>query len=236
MILLKTKLTLGSRKYFLPESHLLPMTACCTRRFRRYSTMCSRDYVPSLLQFTSIDKSLWITTYTYRSYCHPQLLLLLQDVLKYSSIFREFFTLTALQFLAAWIPLRIITRACRVSAHPQLFLCFTKVFKIIFELPKILWSLWLLKLLLACIMVNPITLVVLLTFLVIIIFESVDSICLRIHAIIFDPYKLLFRLSCHSFNWNWFSTNPIVVDCTLRLFNLSIPNQSIASDPLIWKS
>ena len=149
MISLKTKLTLGSRKYFLPESHLLPMTACCTRRFRRYSTMCSRDYVPSLLQFTSIDKSLWITNYTYRSYCHPQLLLLLQNVLKYSSVFREFFTLTALQFLAAWIPLRIITRACRVSAHPQLFLCFTKVFKIIFDLPKILWSLWLLKFLLA---------------------------------------------------------------------------------------
>ena len=141
MISLKTKLTLGYCKYFLLESHLLPMTACCTRRFRRYSTMCSRDYVPSLLQFTSIDKSLWITTYTYRSYCHPQLLLLLQDVLKYSSIFREFFTLTALQFLAAWIPLRIITRACRVSAHPQLFLCFTKVFKIIFDLLKILWSL-----------------------------------------------------------------------------------------------
>ena len=169
MISLKTKLTLGSRKYFLPESHLLPMTACCTRRFRRYSTMCSRDYVPSLLQFTSIDKSLWITTYTYRSYCHPQLLLLLQDVLKYSSVFREFFTLTALQFLAAWIPLRIITRACRVSAHPQLFLCFTKVFKLLFDLPKILWSLWLLKFLLACIMVNPISLVVLMTFLVIII-------------------------------------------------------------------
>ena len=67
-------------------------------------------------------------------------------------------------------------------------------------------------------------------------FESVDSICLRIPANIIDPYKLPFRLSCHSFNWNWFSTNPIVVDCTLRLFNLSIPNQSIASDPLIWKS
>ena len=128
------------------------------------------------------------------------------------------------------------SRACRVSAHPQLFLCFTKVFKIIFDLPKILWSLWLLKFLLACIMVNPISLVVLLTFLVIIIFESVDSICLRIHAIIFDPYKLLFRLSCHSFNWNWFPANPIVVDCTIRLFNLSIPNQSIASDPLSWNS
>ena len=61
------------------------------------------------------------------------------------------------------------SRTCRVSAHPQLFMCFTKVFKILFVLPKILWSLWLLKFLLACIMVNPISLVVLMTFLVIII-------------------------------------------------------------------
>ena len=67
-------------------------------------------------------------------------------------------------------------------------------------------------------------------------FESIDSICLRIPAIIIGPYKLPFRLSFHSFNWNWFSTNPIVFDCTLRLFNLSTPNQNIASDPLIWKS
>ena len=55
----------------------------------------------------------------------------------------------------------------RVSAHPQLFMCFTKVFEIIFDLPKILWGLWLLKFLLACIMDNPISLVVILTFLVI---------------------------------------------------------------------
>ena len=61
------------------------------------------------------------------------------------------------------------SRTCRVSAHPQLFMCFTKVFEIIFDLPKILWGLWLLKFLLACIMVNPISLVVLMTFLVIII-------------------------------------------------------------------
>ena len=56
-----------------------------------------------------------------------------------------------------------------VSAHPQLFMSFTKVFKILFDLPKILWSLWLLRFLFARIMVNPISLVVLMTFLVIII-------------------------------------------------------------------
>ena len=67
------------------------------------------------------------------------------------------------------------SRTCRVSAHPQLFMCFTKVFKIIFDLPKILWSLWLLKFLLACIMVNPISLVVLMTFLVIIILSPLTQ-------------------------------------------------------------
>ena len=53
MILLKTKLTLGSRKYFLPESPSLQMIACCTRRFRSYSTMFSRVFVPSHLRFPS---------------------------------------------------------------------------------------------------------------------------------------------------------------------------------------
>ena len=31
--------TLGSRDHFHPEGPLLPMIACCTRRFRRYSLM-----------------------------------------------------------------------------------------------------------------------------------------------------------------------------------------------------
>ena len=65
--------------------------------------------------------------------------------------------------------MRIIPRTYRVSAHPQLFRCFTKVFEILFDLLKILWSLWLLKFLLARIMVNPISLVILLASLVIII-------------------------------------------------------------------
>ena len=235
MILLKTKLTLGSRKYLLPGSHLLPMTACSTRRFRRYSTMCSRDYVPSLLQFTSIDKSLWITTYTYRSYCPPQLLLLLQDVLKYSSIFREFFTLTALQFLAAWIPLRIITRACRVSAHPQLFLCFTKVFKIIFDLPKILWSLWLLNFLFAFIMINPISIEILLTFLVIIILSLLTQYVAnaRNHQLI-----LLNYLSGSDVFQTWAGSRPNYLSSIVPLVYSIDPSliRTSVSDPLLWKS
>ena len=96
------------------------------------------------------------------------LILLLQDASNCSPLFREYFVPTALQFLATWIPL-IISRPYRVSAHPQLFMRFTKVFKILFDLPKILWSLWLLKFLLARIMVNPISLVILMAYLVIII-------------------------------------------------------------------
>ena len=53
MIFLKTKLTLGSRKYFLPESPSLQMIAWCTRRFRSYSTMFSRVFVTSHLRFPS---------------------------------------------------------------------------------------------------------------------------------------------------------------------------------------
>ena len=54
-------------------------------------------------------------------------------------------------------------------------LVFHKSLQITIDLPKILWSLWLLKFLLACIMVNPITLVVLLTFLVIIILSPLTQ-------------------------------------------------------------
>ena len=39
-------LTLGSRKYFLPESPLVRKITCFTRRFWRHSTMFSRDLVP----------------------------------------------------------------------------------------------------------------------------------------------------------------------------------------------
>ena len=50
----------------------------------RYSfeTLC-----PLLLQFPTIEISLWINTYTCRSYFHSQLLLLLQDASKYTPTF-----------------------------------------------------------------------------------------------------------------------------------------------------
>ena len=39
-------LTLGSRDHFHPESILLPMVDCCTRRFRSYSPILFWDFVP----------------------------------------------------------------------------------------------------------------------------------------------------------------------------------------------
>ena len=53
MILLKIELTLGSRKYFLPESPSLQMIAWWTRRFRSYSMRFSRVFVTSHLWFPS---------------------------------------------------------------------------------------------------------------------------------------------------------------------------------------
>ena len=130
------------------------MIACCTRRFRSYSPMFRRYFVPSLLQFPFIDKLLWITTYTRHSYNVSQLILLLQDTPKFSLSFRESFELTALLFFVTWIPLRIILALTEYPLIPSWFKYFTKVFKIPFDLPKILRSLLLLKFLLTCIMIN----------------------------------------------------------------------------------
>ena len=62
-------LPLGSRNYFLSESLLLQMIACCARRFRRYSRMFSRDTCAHrLCKFPTTVISLWITAYTCHSY------------------------------------------------------------------------------------------------------------------------------------------------------------------------
>ena len=88
------------------------------------------------------------------------LILLLQDALNCSPLFRESFELTALQFLALEIPLQIIPRTYRVSTHSQLFLCFAKEFEIIFDLSKILNSPLFLEFLHTCILVNSIGLAI----------------------------------------------------------------------------
>ena len=73
-----------------------------TRR-NSFETLC-----PLPLQFPTIEISLWINTYTWRSYFYSQLILLLQDTPKFSLLIREYLVPTVLQFLVTWIPLWII--------------------------------------------------------------------------------------------------------------------------------
>ena len=153
------------------------MIAGCTRRFRRYSPIFSRDLVPVAFAIPfhrniPMDK-----------YLHPSFLILFQVDLVHTrcpeplSVVPRILWAYCYTVLASWIPLRIIPCAYRVSALSKLFMCFTKVFEIPFDLPKILSILLLLKFLLACIVVNPISLVILLASFVKYHFESIDSIC-----------------------------------------------------------
>ena len=141
MILL-IRLTLGSRKNFLPESPFSRDDRLLHQKILKILFDVSpRPLCPSSLQFHTIDKSLWITTYTCHSYDHPPLILLIQDTPKFSLLFREYVVPTAQQFFATRIPLQINPRTCRVSTHPQLFMCFTMVFELLFDPPKFLSSL-----------------------------------------------------------------------------------------------
>ena len=145
------------------------MITYCTRRFRSYSPILFRDFV--LVAFAipyhwsiPMDK-----------YLHPSFLILFQVDLVNTRCPEPLSVvpriLWAYCYAVLWHLNTPTVNYCtyRVSAHPQLFMSFTKVFKILFDLPKILWSLWLLKFLLARIMVNPISLVILMAYLVIII-------------------------------------------------------------------
>ena len=176
MILLT--LTLGSRNYFLLESPSFQMIAWCTRRFWRYSPMFfPRPWCPSPLQFPTIDKSPWIATYTCRPYLHFQLLLLLQDTLKYFAIFRESFALAALQLL-----FRLNTPTNNSSHLSGIRSSLVdhmshKILWIQFNLPKILCSLVLSKVLSACIMVKSICLTIFIDILCHCHPEPIDSLC-----------------------------------------------------------
>ena len=143
-------LTLGSRKYFLLESPSHQMIARCTKRFWRYSPMFfPRPLCPSLLQFPTTDKSPWIATYTCRPYLHFQLLLLLQDTLKYFAIFRESFAPAALQLLFRLnTPTKKSSHLSGIRSSP-VDLMSHKILRILFDLPIILSSLLLLYFLIA---------------------------------------------------------------------------------------
>jgi hypothetical protein len=142
------------------------------------------------------DISLWMTTYTCHSHDHSSLLLL-QDASKYSPLSRKSvellpcrsFCMKNLTVNSSHL-LRIVHPNC--SCASQIF------FEVLFDLPKVLYSLLLLKFLSACIMVNSICLVVFVDIPCLCHFEPIDSMCAyaRSHQVIL--FKLSFRLRRHS--------------------------------------
>ena len=99
---------------------------------------------------------------------------------------------------------------------------FTKVFEIPFDLPKIPSSLLLLKFLLACIMVNPISLVILLASLVIIILSPLIQFVANARNPQSDP-RIHPSGSDVILNMSWISTNQIAIDCTPKPTQLIHP-------------
>lgn len=180
------------------------------------------------------------------------LILLLQDTPKHFPIFRESFVPTALQFLVAWMYLRIIPHTYRGLVHSQLFMCFAKYFLLLFDFPKILCSLMLLKVLHAYIMVNSICPVIFVdipchlptpvinsrcsTIFVKILYDChsdpIDSTCVRILTVI--RWSLVIILPAQTLFWTWAGSRPINLQSIvpLSLFNLSILDQSVC----FWSS
>ena len=94
------------------------------------------------------------------------------------------------------------------------------------DLPKILSILLLLKFLITCIMVNPISLVILLTSIVIIIWVCWFDL-LRMLAILKQILEFLVPAQTSFLNMSWFSTNQLPSIVPLSLLNLSILGQSV---------
>ena len=103
-----------------------------------------------------------------------------------------------------------------------MLMCFIEVFEIIFDLPKILSTLLLLKFLLACIMVNPISIVILLAAFVTIILCPLIQYVANARNPESDPRIHPFG-SDIILNVSSISTNQIVVDFTPKLTQLIHP-------------
>ena len=133
------------------------MIACCTRKFWRYSLMFPRDpcalrrcnSIPLINPYGKLH-TLVVHNFIYN------LVLLLQDTLKYFGYSENPLCLLPCSSFSAWIHVWIIPHIYRGFVHPQLFMCFTNVFETLFNLPKILSNLLLWKVLPGCIMVNSI--------------------------------------------------------------------------------
>ena len=104
----------------------------------------------------------------------------------------------------------------------EMYQCFTKFFEILFDLTKILNMLLLLKFLLACIMVNSISLVILLTSLVIFILSLLIQYVANARNPQSDP-RIHPSGSDVILNMSWISTNRIAIDCTPKPAQLIHP-------------
>ena len=127
------------------------------------------------------------------------------------------------------------SRTYRVSAHPQLIQVFHKSVQNIIrssenlQEPFCSWNSCLLALWLI------LSLVILLASLVIIILSPLIQYVANARNPQSDP-RIHPSGSDVILNMSWNRPIKLPSIVPLRLFNLSIPNQSIASDPLIWKS
>jgi len=133
---------------------------------------------------------------------------------------------TALQLFAAEIQLWIIPHTYRGFVHPQLIMCFTKLFEMLSDLSRILYSLWLLKFLSACIMVNSKCLALFIDILCTIILRPL----IQYDAVVRNCQSQLESIlpaQTSFLNMSWFSTNQLPSVVPLSLFSLSIRNQSV---------
>ena len=134
-------LTLRSRYHFHPKSPLLLMIVCCTWRPWRYSPLLTRELM--FIAFAiPLPPSTLMDNYLQLLFLHssPVGLVITRylETLVVVSIILEIITLL---FLVTWIPLWIILALIEYPLIPQLFMCFTMVFEILFDPPKILNSL-----------------------------------------------------------------------------------------------
>ena len=131
-------LTLGSRYHFHPESPLLLMIVCCTWRPWRYFPLLSRELV--FIAFAiPLPPSTLMDNYLQLLFLHSSPVGLV--ITRYPEILDVVSIILWAYCLAVLCHLNTPTvNYCnyRVSAHPQLFMSFTKVFKILFDLLKIL--------------------------------------------------------------------------------------------------
>ena len=140
-----------------------------------------------------------------------------------------------LAVLVTWIPLRLILAFIEYPLIPQLFMCYTKVFGIPPDIPKILSNLLLWNFLFAFIMNNPISIEILLTFLVIIILSLLTQYVANAsnHQLI-----LLNYLSSSDVFQTWAGSRPNYLSSIVPLVYSIDPSliRTSASDPLFWKS